>query len=53
MAQEVGARGQFDVVVDGETIASREKGFLTRLIGGGWPDEDLVVAELERRRSRV
>ena len=52
---EVGARGQFDVVVDGETVASREKGLLTRLFGGGgWPDEDKVVAELaKRKKTRV
>jgi hypothetical protein len=54
-AIEVGARGQFDVVVDGETIASRERGLLTRLFrGGGWPDEDEVVAALaERKKTRV
>jgi len=49
----VGARGQFDVVLDGETIASRQKGLLIRLIGGGWPDEDQVVNEVERRRSKA
>lgn len=44
-----GARGQFDVVVDGETVASRERGLLTRLMGGGWPDPEDVVAAVERR----
>jgi len=47
---EVGARGQFDVVVDGTRIISREKGLLRRLLRrGGWPDEDEVVAEIRRR----
>lgn len=46
----MGAVGQFDVVVDGETIASRQGGLFTRLLGGGWPDEEQVVAELARRK---
>lgn len=39
------------MVVDGETIASRQKGLLIRLLGGGWPDEEQVVREVERRRT--
>ncbi len=41
-----GASGQFDVVADGKTVASREGNFLTRLVGGGWPDPDDVVRAL-------
>lgn len=33
---ERGTRGQFDVVMDGETIASRERAFLKRLFGEEW-----------------
>lgn len=46
---QVGKRGQYDVVADGQTIASREGGMLTRLMGGGWPDTEDVLAELEKR----
>lgn len=50
----VGARGQFDVLVDGSVIASRDKGFLTRILGGGWPDpEDVVEKVKERRKASV
>ena len=48
-----GSSGQFDVVADGETIASRQGNRLTRLLGGGWPDADAVVRELERRLALV
>jgi hypothetical protein len=48
---EVGKSGQFDVVVDGETIASRQGNILTRVLGGGWPDEAKVVEELRRRAA--
>lgn len=37
------------MVADGETIASRQGGLLTRLLGGGWPDPDDVIAALEQR----
>jgi hypothetical protein len=47
---EVGRTGQFDVLADGEVVASKGGGFLTKLLGGGWPDEDDVV---ERLRARV
>jgi predicted Rdx family selenoprotein len=44
-----GSTGQFDVVVDGETIASKSKGFFTHFTGGGWPDPDDVVKRLRER----
>jgi hypothetical protein len=49
---QVGRTGQFDVLIDGEVVASREKGFLTRLLGGGWPDPRSVVdAVRDRQRT--
>jgi hypothetical protein len=45
----VGGGGQFDVVADGEVIASRGGGFLTRFLGGGWPDENAVIAALRTK----
>jgi len=44
--------GQFDVVVDGETIASKKTGLLTKLFGGGWPDPDAVVAAIAERSGK-
>jgi hypothetical protein len=50
----VGALGQFDVLVDGEVIASRAKGFLVRhLLGGGWPDPEDVVEAVQERIARA
>ncbi|MFC1706915.1 hypothetical protein ACFL59_08875 [Planctomycetota bacterium] len=46
-----GGRGQFDVLAEGNVVASRSGGFFTRLLGGGWPEEDAVLADLEQRRS--
>jgi hypothetical protein len=45
----LGARGQFDVLVDGELIASRSRGFVSRLMTGGWPDPDAVITALRAR----
>lgn len=42
-----GKSGQFDVLLDGTLIAKRGGGFLTRLLGGGWPDEAEVVAKIQ------
>ena len=47
---EVGGRGQFDVFVDGEVVASRSKGLLQKLLGGGWPDPAAVAAAIAARR---
>ena len=49
MAIEPGDFGQFEVFVDGETIAKRGGNKLTRLLGAGWPDPEDVVAELVKR----
>ena len=42
---QVGSPGQFDVLVDGEVIATRGGGFFARFFGGGWP-EPVAVAQL-------
>ncbi|MBL8755816.1 MAG: hypothetical protein JNK15_21140 [Planctomycetes bacterium] len=47
MTRKAGAPGQFDVVVDGQVVASRGGNVLTRLLGGGWPDPEDVVAKVE------
>lgn len=39
------------MLVDGEVIASRTKGLLKRLVGGGWPNEDEVVAAIRERMA--
>ncbi len=44
-----GSSGQFDVLADGELVASRDGGFLAKLLGGGWPDPHDVVNKLQRR----
>lgn len=49
---EVGSPGQFDVLVDGETVASRKTAsFLARLFGGGWPDPRGVVDAIRARQT--
>jgi hypothetical protein len=46
-----GDTGQFDVLADGQRIASRGGNFLTRRFGAGYPDLDSVVELLlEKRR---
>lgn len=50
MKIQVGNTGQFDVLADGELVATKGGGFLTKLLGGGWPDEDEVVRKLRERR---
>ena len=51
-ALEVGNPGQFDVLADGQVIATRGGGVLARLFGGGWPEPARVVEAL-RARSGV
>lgn len=48
---EVGARGQFDVVVDGEVVASKQQvGLFARLLGAdGFPDEQATVDAVEKK----
>lgn len=40
-------------MVDGEVIAgrgrSKEGGFLKRMLGGGWPDPEDVIAKVEAK----
>lgn len=53
VSRRPGKLGQFDVLVDGEVVASRGGGMLKRVLGGGWPDPEQVVAAIEARlRSR-
>ena len=49
---KAGSLGQFDVVVDGEVIARRKPGLLARLLGGGWPEPEAVIAAIEQRRKK-
>lgn len=44
--REFGKLGQFDVVVDGEVVASRGGSVLRRVLGGGFPDPDDVIAKI-------
>jgi hypothetical protein len=46
-----GETGQFDVIADGERIATRGGNWLTRSFGAGYPDLDGVVERLERHRA--
>ena len=46
--RQPGKLGQFDVVVDGNVIASRGGNVLTKMLGGGgWPDPEQVIAKIE------
>ena len=38
-------------MLDGVVIASRKKTFLTLILGGGWPDEEEVLREIDRRAA--
>lgn len=44
----MGSTGQFDVMVDGQTIASKKQGLLAPR-AGDWPDEDRVIEALRAR----
>jgi len=46
-----GKTGQFDVVADGQTIATRGGNWFTRSFGAGYPDLDGVVQQLEEQLS--
>ena len=46
-----GVPGQFEVIADGERIAERGGNWFTRRLGGGYPDLDAVVEQLERLRE--
>lgn len=45
--------GEFVLLVDGEVVARRGGTFLSRLVGGGWPDTDDFVRAVEERLARV
>jgi hypothetical protein len=51
---EVGARGQFDVLVDGEVVASKGKvGLFARLLGeDGFPETEATVSAVEAKLAR-
>lgn len=51
MDLEVGARGQFDVVVDGEVVASKQQpNLFARLLGAdGFPETETVVNAVEAK----
>jgi hypothetical protein len=38
------------VRIDGEVVASRNAGFVARLLGGGWPDPNGVVRAVQSRQ---
>jgi hypothetical protein len=45
--REHGSLGQFDVLVDGKVIASRGGSMLKKVLGGGFPDPEDVIAKIE------
>ena len=48
-----GSLGQFDIELDGQVIASKKSGLLASKASGGWPDTDLVVAEIEKHAAKT
>jgi hypothetical protein len=46
-----GSTGQFDVIADGETVATRGGNWLTRSFGAGYPDLNNVVENLQKRNG--
>ena len=40
------------MLVDGELIASRGGNMLKRVLGGGWPDPEEVIAKIEAIRQQ-
>jgi hypothetical protein len=47
-----GKTGQFDVLVDGETIVTRGGNWFTRKLGAGYPDFQGVIERLSALRPR-
>ena len=41
---EKGRQGQFEVIVNGQRVASRQGGLLAKLLNRPWPSGDDVVA---------
>ena len=46
-----GKTGQFEVLVDGKTVAERGGNWITRSFGAGYPDLESVVDQLQQRRG--
>ena len=46
-----GQHGQFDVVVDGKTIATRGGNWLTRSFGAGYPELDTIIEEIKKHSA--
>lgn len=46
-----GRRGQFEVIADGEKLAERGGNWFTRSFGGGYPNLDLIIERLVRKRQ--
>lgn len=46
-----GQKGQFEVVVDGESLVERGGNWFTRSFGAGYPDLESVVEQLEKRHA--
>jgi len=46
-----GKTGQFEVLADGQSIATRGGNWFTRSFGAGYPNLARVVDELEQRRD--
>jgi hypothetical protein len=43
-----GRFGQFEVLVNGQTVASRKGGLVAKLLKRPWPDEEEVIAAIRR-----
>jgi hypothetical protein len=46
-----GAKGQFDIILDGRTVAQRGGNFLTRSFGAGYPDLEMVMARIKQHSA--
>ncbi|MGC2697250.1 MAG: hypothetical protein WA738_15805 [Candidatus Angelobacter sp.] len=44
-----GKTGQFEVIADGESVAERGGTWFTRSFGGGYPDLNGIVEQLQTR----
>ena len=49
---EKGRQGQFEVIVNGRTVASRKGGLLAKILDRPWPMEDDVVAAVRDAMQR-
>ena len=47
VAIETGSRGQFDVLVNGQTVVSRKGGLMAMLTRKPWPAEDEVITAIK------